>query len=133
MPTTDTRFGVHKLILAFTLSVEGVAVTTGNKVRVPLPFNGAMVVAAEANAAGAAVGAGNTDIDIEIDGTSIFTATGVLRLATASTGAFAMSAGGLGNVKNIRAGQVLTVDVDAIPATSGHTGVGVVVSFGGIG
>jgi hypothetical protein len=119
--------------MAFTLTAEGVAVTTGNKIRVVIPFNGAMIVAVEADAGGAGGGAGNTDIDVEINGTSIFTATGILRLASASVGAFTMSAGGLGNVQNVRAGDVLTIDVDAIPAATGHTGIGITISFGGVG
>jgi hypothetical protein len=84
------------------------------------------IVAIEARAEGAGVGAGSSTIDINKNGTTIFT-TQANRptIATASTGELTiLSPDG---ETSLNAGDRISIDVDAIPATTGHTRVSVSV------
>ena len=119
MPGSVTNaFPVHHV---FTGSKETAVAANDIIGRMVVPFKG-RIRGVKVNAGGAAVGAGNTIIDLRINGTTVWTA-GADRptLATASTGEFTNPAP---NVQAVAAGDVLTWFVVSIPATSGHTLVG---------
>lgn len=69
---------------------------------------------------GAGAGAGSSTIDINKNGVTIFT-TQANRptIATASTGDY--TTGYPDGITQLRAGDIIAYDVDAIPATTGHT------------
>ena len=74
---------------------------------------------AQAQTAGS--GAGNTVLDVQITGTSIYTVTASRpTLASASTGQFTNAKA---NIRAIRPGDRVTVLVLSIPATTGHARV----------
>lgn len=77
----------------------------------------------KANAQTAGTGAGNTVIDVLKNGTSIWvTAAQRPTLAAASTGEFNNALGSPGRT-GVRPGDVLSVTVATIPATTGHARV----------
>ncbi len=68
---------------------------------------------------GAGAGAGSSTIDVLVNGVTIFTGgVGAPTIATASTGDWTVGASALVSLK---AGDVISYSVTAIPATSGHT------------
>ena len=87
------------------------AVTAGTNKQEWVLTHGGRILAVICHAGGAGVGAGSTIIDVNLDGTTIYT-TQANRptLATASTGEFA---DGMPDVQTARPGQVLAYDVDA--------------------
>ncbi len=81
------------------------------------PFN-CRLTAVKANAGGAGNGAGNTVLDIQVNGVSIYAAAAEKpTIATAATGEFT----NLNVPKGIHAGDVITIIVESIPAVAGHT------------
>ena len=92
------------------------------------PFSGRIAgVSPRAEMAG--VGAGSTTIDVNINGTSIFAAANRPTIAQASTGEF--SAGNFdGTQSTFVAGDRISYDVDAIPATTGHARFSLSISLG---
>jgi len=105
------------------------AVTVGTEKREwTAPAHGRIVgVSLRAETAG--VGTGSTTIDVNINGISIFVAANRPTLATASTGEFA--AGGFdGTQSTFVAGDRISYDVDAIPATTGHARFSLSISLG---
>ena len=105
------------------------AVTAGTDKREwTAPFSGRIAgVSPRAETAG--VGAGSTTIDVNINGTSIFASANRPTIAQASTGEF--SAGGFDSTASgFVAGDRISYDVDAIPATTGHARVSLSISLG---
>ena len=84
------------------------------------PFS-CRIGAVKAYAFTAATGAGNTVIDVQINGTSVYTTTANRpTLATASTGEFTNTNP---DVRGVQAGDVVAIQVLSIPATTGHARV----------
>ena len=99
------------------------AVTAGtNKREFTAMFGGRVV--AHARAEGAGVGAGNTDVDVNVNGVSVLSR--ILRIATASTGEFTQ--GEPAGAGSCRPGDRISYDIDAIPATTGHTRFSITIS-----
>ena len=79
------------------------------------------------NASGAAGGAGTSTIDININGVTIFTTQANRpQLAVQAGGDFTVGPPDVGYVKP---GDVVSYDVDTIPAVSGHTRVEIAISL----
>lgn len=110
------------------------AVTAGTNKREWLVPAGVRINRVHVAAGGAGGGAGSTTIDINLNGTTIYT-TQANRptIATASTGAFTDSLPEVSTVTEQVAGSgvgVISYDVDAIPATTGHTRVALTIILG---
>lgn len=80
------------------------------------------LVGARIDSGGAGAGAGSSTIDINKNGTTIFTTQGNRpTIATAATGDWTTGFPDLAAGLQLKAGDVIGYDVDAIPATTGHT------------
>lgn len=110
-------------VLATFADYSSAAVTTGANKREFVTMHGGRVQA-HARAEGAGVGSGNTDIDVNVNGISVLAR--VLRLASASTGEFTQ--GEPAASASCRPGDRISYDIDAIPATTGHTRVSISIS-----
>lgn len=109
-----------RLLTAF---MPGNATTGANKFRWAVPFTG-YISGVYAHTTGVGSGTGNTVIDVKKNGVSIF-ATQPL-IAVADDGY--MTAGALtSNGRAVAAGDVLALDVTAVPTTSGHPNVSVTI------
>ncbi len=97
------------------------AVTAGQYLKeFVVPF-ACRIAAVMADAGGAGVGAGNTVIEVLKNGVTVFTtAANRPTLAAASTGAFANTQP---DITALQPGDVLSIQIASIPATSGHTRV----------
>jgi|SRR5262252_9195431 len=77
----------------------------------------------------AGVGAGNTVGDVLLNGTTVYSiAANKPTLASASTGEFANPLPDP-NSRNLRPGDRLTIQINSIPATTGHARVMATVAF----
>jgi hypothetical protein len=100
------------------------AVTTGtNKREWVALFGGRIVAHARAETAG--TGAGNTDLDVKVNGTSVLAR--VLRLATGVTGEFTQ--GEPASRASVRPGDRISYDVAAVPATTGAARVSISIAI----
>jgi hypothetical protein len=91
----------------------------------------ARITAVKFLAVTAGSGAGNTVGDVLLNGTSIWAATGSKpTLAAASTGEFTNAVGDPNKV-GVRPGDRLTLQINTIPATTGHARVMATVSLEG--
>lgn len=110
------------------------AVTVGTNKREWVVPTGVRINRVHVAGGGAGGGAGSTTIDINLNGTTIFTTQGNRpSLATASTGAFTDGLPDVTTVTESAAGSgygLISYDVDAVPATSGHTRVAVAIILG---
>lgn len=81
----------------------------------------------QAYAFGAGGGVGSTVLDVQVNNTSIwFTAANRPKLATASTGAFALAKP---DTRIIRPGDVVVLEVLTVPASTGHSDIGLTVTL----
>lgn len=104
------------------------ALTTGTNKREWVVTRAGRIVGVRLNSGGTGTGAGSSTIDVNINGTTIFT-TQANRptIATASTGDWTVLSPD-GNVA-VREGDVISYDVDAIPATAGHTRTAIAIDI----
>lgn len=122
----DPRMGSGKLVLTDYIAAAATAGTAKREWSMPFACRlTALIVAFE----GAGVGAGSTILDFNKNGTTIFT-TQANRptIATADTGMAAQAAPPEDTI--FSPGDVFSYDVDAIPATTGHTRMTVTAVFG---
>lgn len=113
---------VSKVLHSFT-DYSAAALTAGTNKREFTAIFGGRVLA-HARAEGAGSGAGNSDVDVNVNGTSVLAR--VLRIATASTGE--LTQGEPAASASCRPGDRISYDVDAIPATTGHTRFSITIS-----
>lgn len=104
------------------------AVTTTSRWDFVAPCSG-RIVAINMHAAGAGSGTGNTEINVLKNGASIFSGTDRFSIASADTGyldaVYPTDAG-----ESVRAGDQLSVQVTAIPTTTGHANIAFTVVIG---
>lgn len=105
----------HSIRQTFSDYSSGALTVGTNKREFTVLFGGRVV--AHARAEGAGVGAGSSTVDVNVQGTSVLAST--LTIATASTGE--MTGGAPAASASCRPGDRISYDVDAIPATTGHT------------
>lgn len=103
---------------------SSVAVTVGTNKREFTALFGGRVVA-HARAEGAGGGAGNTTLNVFVNGVSVLSR--VLLIATASTGEFTQ--GEPAAAASAKPGDRISYDVVAIPATTGHTRVSISIAI----
>lgn len=97
------------------------AVTTSSRFRFVVPTEGRIKgIAFYANGTGS--GTGTTDIDVRVNGTSIFIGSQRYSLAAADNGVF--NAADVNPARRaVRPGELIEVAVTAVPTTTGHSDI----------
>lgn len=113
--------GALQIVLSGFMS--GNATVGTNKTRWVVPFAG-RIIGVYAHSTGTGSGSGSTTIDIKKNGTSIYST--LPSIASADDGYLTTGTMTTTGVQ-LSAGDVLALDVTAIPATSGHPNISVTV------
>lgn len=102
------------------------AATTSSAFYFPVGFEG-KIGAVQIRAEGTGSGSGNTQVDVRVNGTSLFSGSNRFSIASADTGWFTQQ--GPLTKTGVRPGDVVSLHVTGTPATSGHQNVSFAIHF----